>query len=61
MTMKPLILGNFVLHDHGTKVFRNHYQCPCGCKWHDVWSAACDDRCPDCDTSCSPSVTERLA
>jgi len=29
--------------------FRNFYKCPtCGTGWTDVWSAQCDDDCPEC-------------
>jgi hypothetical protein len=40
--------------------FRNHYQCPCGTEWSDEWSATCDDRCPSCNTPCSPTESEDL-
>jgi hypothetical protein len=39
-------------------LFRNFYRCPCGEEWEDVWSATCDDRCPKCNTSCSPYLSE---
>ena len=30
-------------------LFRNFYRCaPCGNEWTDVWSAMCDDDCPEC-------------
>ncbi len=35
--------------------FENHYECPCGTTWVDVWDSMCDDRCPSCNTSCSPT------
>lgn len=38
--------------------FRNHYECPCGTEWSDEWSCTCDDDCPDCGTTCSPSESE---
>ncbi len=42
--------------------FRNHYACSnCGTTWSDVWDAVCDDRCPKCDTSCSPTESEDVA
>lgn len=42
--------------------FRNHYHCPnCDARWDDDWSCACDDRCPQCDLSVSPCLTEDLA
>jgi DNA-directed RNA polymerase subunit RPC12/RpoP len=29
--------------------FRNHYRCArCGHEWDDVWTAQCDDDCPNC-------------
>lgn len=43
------------------KIFRNRYACPCGTLWTDEWSATCDDRCPECDTSCSPYSSEEIA
>jgi hypothetical protein len=39
-------------------MLRNYYRCPCGNEWTDEWSATCDDRCPRCDTSCSPTKSE---
>lgn len=39
--------------------FINHYDCPaCGTHWHDASDCTNDDRCPNCDLSCSPSDTE---
>jgi hypothetical protein len=38
----------------------NHYECPCGCEWEDEWDCTCDDRCPECNTACSPSESEEL-
>jgi len=41
--------------------FLNHYDCPdCGTSWQDESAHACDDRCPDCDASCSPSESEDI-
>lgn len=40
--------------------FRNSYDCPCGNHWEDDWSCMCDDRCPACDTSCSPTSSVKL-
>jgi hypothetical protein len=37
------------------QVYRNFYECPCGNEWEDEWDSMCDDRCPVCDTPCSPS------
>jgi len=41
-------------------LFRNYYVCDCGEEWEDEWSAACDDRCPACNTSCQPSQSETI-
>lgn len=41
-----------------TPWFINHYRCPCGCTWSDEWDCQCDDRCPECDASCSPYDSE---
>ncbi|WP_444679581.1 hypothetical protein [Halomonas sp. E19] len=39
----------------------NHYECSeCGNEWSDEWSCQCDDRCPACDTSCSPIESDDL-
>ncbi len=39
--------------------FINTYDCPkCGHHWQDQWTSTCDDRCPQCDTSCSPTHSE---
>ena len=41
--------------------FLNHYDCPdCGTSWQDESAHACDDRCPSCDASCSPSESEDI-
>lgn len=42
--------------------FLNHYDCPfCGHKWHSVWSAMCDDTCPECHArNISPVSSEEL-
>ncbi len=39
-------------------LFRNFYRCDCGEEWKDEWSCTCDDRCPACNTSCSPHDSE---
>jgi hypothetical protein len=39
---------------------RNEYECPCGCEWDDEWPCACDDDCPACGTTCSPTDSEDL-
>lgn len=38
----------------------NSYDCPCGRVWQDTWSCACDDRCPKCHRSCSPSKSKEI-
>lgn len=38
--------------------YTNHYECPCGHQWEDSWSCQCDDDCPSCGTTCSPSFSE---
>lgn len=40
--------------------FRNFYKCPnCGCEWEDVWTATCDDGCPQCgERHVSPTHSE---
>jgi hypothetical protein len=43
------------------KCYTNHYNCDCGASWQDQWSCACDDRCPLCNTSCSPTHSENMA
>ncbi|GAN80420.1 hypothetical protein Aam_046_061 [Acidocella aminolytica 101 = DSM 11237] len=41
--------------------FLNHYECPrCDNEWSDEWDCTCDDRCPDCDLSCSPVESDDL-
>jgi len=40
--------------------FLNRYCCDCGNEWADQWSCACDDRCPVCNTSTSPSSSRDL-
>lgn len=33
----------------------NHYRCPTdGTNWLDVWSSACNDRCPKCHAEIQP-------
>ena len=37
------------------------YECPsCGEKWTDEWDCLCDDKCPKCNTACSPIDHEQL-
>jgi hypothetical protein len=41
--------------------YRNYYHCPiCGEHWEDEWDCTCDDRCPNCNASCSPYKSEDL-
>ncbi len=40
--------------------YRNCYECSCGEEWEDVWGCMCNDRCPACNTECTPSNSERL-
>ena len=41
--------------------FRNSYYCEaCGTDWEDESAHVCDDRCPACDASCSPSESEDI-
>lgn len=41
--------------------FLNHYECSeCGTSWNDEWDCTCDDRCPNCNTSISPSSSDDL-
>lgn len=37
--------------------FRNSYKCSCGETWEDEWDSMCDDRCPECNTSTSPYIS----
>lgn len=41
--------------------YRNTYECPCGTTWDDDWSCACDDECPACQTTISPSQSRVVA
>ncbi len=38
--------------------FLNFYDCPCGESWSSEDDCTCDDRCPTCRTSCSPTRSE---
>lgn len=38
--------------------FLNFYDCPCGESWSSKGDCTCDDRCPECRTSCSPTRSE---
>lgn len=43
------------------KRFINHYHCPrCNESWQDESDCTCDDRCPECNLSCSPTHSEDL-
>lgn len=37
--------------------YMNRYDCPCGKSWNMTWDVMCDDRCPTCNSSCSPSYS----
>jgi len=38
------------------RLFLNHYECnECDTAWSDVWTCACNDRCPTCNTETEPS------
>jgi rubrerythrin len=41
-------------------LFRNFYTCyRCGYDWQDIWSATCDDDCPNCGARhVSPTESE---
>lgn len=42
-------------------IILNHYECSdCGTTWSDEWTCACDDRCPECNTSNAPFESEEL-
>lgn len=35
--------------DDGEALYKNFYECyECHHKWTDIWSATCDDDCPEC-------------
>lgn len=40
--------------------FRNVYACPCGAHWADESEGTNDDRCPVCDTACTPTESTVL-
>ena len=40
--------------------FRNHYKCPCGNEWTDIWSCQCNDRCSSCNKEIEPFESEDL-
>jgi hypothetical protein len=42
--------------------YLNHYDCDrCGTEWANCWSCMCDDKCPSCGVSVSPSNSEDLS
>lgn len=41
-----------------TNVYHNFYECPCGEKWDDYWSCACNDKCSSCNKEIEPYDTE---
>lgn len=41
--------------------FRNHYRCPCGETWTDVWSCQCNDKCPSCNKEIEPYKSKQIA
>jgi hypothetical protein len=44
-----------------TAMFENHYECPNdGTCWVDVWSCACNDRCPTCNAEIEPFESEQI-
>jgi ribosomal protein S27AE len=47
--------------DLDAPVYRNHYTCAnCGTTWTDDWTATCDDDCPKCGTTMTPTHSEDL-
>jgi len=43
------------------KLYTNHYKCPrCGEQWDDSWDSMCDDRCPECNLTCSPESSDPI-
>lgn len=46
----------------GFSSFTNHYRCPHdGTTWQDVWSCACNDKCPTCNKEIEPFESEDSA
>lgn len=42
-------------------VWRNSYHCEaCDVSWDDVWSCACNDKCPECNREIEPEESEEL-
>lgn len=46
--------------DDEAVMFVNHYRCSCGEEWEDTHSAACNDRCPQCNKEIEPYKSEDL-
>ncbi len=38
--------------------YLNHYACPCGARWDDLWSCMCNDHCPVCDAEIEPAYSQ---
>lgn len=36
----------------------NQYECDCGATWTDMWDCGCDDECPACGLTVSPSESD---
>lgn len=41
-------------------LWRNYYECPCGCVWEDVWGCQCNDKCPECGKEIEPYESEEI-
>jgi hypothetical protein len=46
--------------DEAETQYRNHYECPCGAEWYDVWSCMCNDKCPACGKEIEPTDSQEL-
>lgn len=55
---EPLASSSNDDDDGSTIQFTNHYHCPCGEEWVDVWSSACNDKCPDCNREIEPYASD---
>lgn len=42
------------------RILQNFYECPCGTSWQDLWSCACNDRCPTCNREIEPSNSKTV-
>lgn len=40
------------------ETFTNHYLCPCGDEWEEVWSCGCNCKCPDCNKEIEPYASD---